>query len=208
LSVVWQRRALALAGLVQTVHLVSSVARTGIVAQDVMEASLASVFVQNPDSISEIYQGSRGVRSGLGLTREMLQQFNLTAHGEILRYLLAVTNLERQLARDSAMLDQLGAGIARIDERRLQRDADPHRVDDESIEQLASLYEATLSDIKPRIRIAGNRQQLNIPANIHRVRALMLAAVRAAVLWHQVGGRRWQILLNRGQLGQGLDHIR
>jgi len=203
----WEQRALALAGLVQTLHLVSSVAHTGIVARDVMEASLASIFIQNPDSISDIYQGSRGIRSGLSQTRDMLQQFNLKTHGEILRYLLAVTNLERQLARDASMLDNLGAGIAQLDEQRLQRNADPHCVDDETIEQLAVLYEATLSDIKPRIKIAGNRQQLNIPANIHRVRALMLAAVRAAVLWHQVGGQRWQLLLHRGDLRQGLMHI-
>lgn len=207
MSVAWEQRALALAGLTQTVHLVSSVARTGIVARDVMEASLASIFIQNPDSISDIYQGSRGIRSGLSLTREMLQQFSLQAHGEILRYLLAVTSLERQLARDSSMLDQLGAGIARLDEQRLLRDPDPHHVDDDTIEQLAGLYEATLSDITPRIKIAGNRQQLDIPVNIHRVRALMLAAVRAAVLWHQVGGRRWQILLHRRALKQGLMHI-
>lgn len=207
MSVVWEQRALALAGLVQTVHLVSSVARTGIVARDVMEASLASIFIQNPDSISDIYQGSRGIRSGLSQTREMLQQFNLQTHGETLRYLLAVTNLERQLARNSTMLDQLGTGIARLDEQRLLRDTDPHCVDDETIEQLAGLYEATISDIKPRIKIAGNRQQLNIPANIYRVRALMLAAVRAAVLWHQVGGSRWQLLLHRDDLRQGLAHI-
>jgi high frequency lysogenization protein len=172
-----------------------------------MEASLASIFIQNPDSISDIYQGSRGIRSGLSQTREMLQQFNLQTHGETLRYLLAVTNLERQLARNSTMLDQLGTGIARLDEQRLLRDTDPHCVDDETIEQLAGLYEATISDIKPRIKIAGNRQQLNIPANIYRVRALMLAAVRAAVLWHQVGGSRWQFLLHRDDLRQGLAHI-
>jgi high frequency lysogenization protein len=207
LSIAWQQRALALAGLVQTVHLVSSIARTGIVARDVMEASLASVFVQNPDSISEIYQGARGIRTGLSQTREMLQEFNLQTHGEVLRYLFAVTHLERQLSRDPGMLERLGDGIARLDEQRLQRDPDPHHVDDETIKQLATLYEDTLSDIEPRIKIAGNRQQLNIPANIHRVRALLLAAVRSAVLWHQVGGRRWHLVLQRSHLKQGLTHI-
>ena len=42
---------------------------------------------------------------------------------------------------------------------------------------------------------------------MEKVRANLLAAVRSAVLWRQVGGRQWQLLLYRRQcsmLARGL----
>jgi high frequency lysogenization protein len=206
-SLAWEKRTLALAGLLQTVHLVSAAARTGMLARDTMETSLASVFVLNPKSISDVYQGTRGIRTGLGLLGDMLKGFNLNAHGEVLRYTLAVIQLERQLAGEPAMLNVLGARLAVIDAQRLLRQADPQQVDDQTIAELAELYESTLSQLEPRIRIAGSRQHLETPANIKRVRALLLAAVRAAVLWHQVGGRRWQFLLGRGNMQHALKNL-
>jgi high frequency lysogenization protein len=207
MSITWEKRTMALAGLLQTVHLVSAAARTGMLARDTMETSLASIFVLNPDSISEVYQGTRGIRTGLGLLGEMLKGFNLNAHGEVLRYMLAVIQLERQLASEPAMLKMLGERIAVIDEQRRLRQEDPQQVDDQTIAQLAELYESTLSQIEPRIKIAGSRQHLQTPVNINRVRALLLAAVRAAVLWHQVGGRRWQFLLGRGNMQHALKNV-
>jgi high frequency lysogenization protein len=44
-------------------------------------------------------------------------------------------------------------------------------------------------------------------AVVERVRASLLAAVRSAVLWRQIGGRQWQLLLHRRQcsmLARGL----
>ena len=40
-----------------------------------------------------------------------------------------------------------------------------------------------------------------------RVRALFLAGVRAAFLWHQLGGRRWQLLFQRKRLLTAIESI-
>jgi len=55
--------------------------------------------------------------------------------------------------------------------------------------------------------VSGNPQQLQQPAVVEKVRANLLAAVRSAVLWRQVGGRQWQLLVYRRQcsmLARGL----
>jgi len=42
---------------------------------------------------------------------------------------------------------------------------------------------------------------------VDKVRAALLASVRSAVLWHQLGGRQWQLLISRKQcamLARGL----
>lgn len=55
--------------------------------------------------------------------------------------------------------------------------------------------------------VTGNPQQLQQPKVVEKVRASLLAAVRSAVLWRQIGGRQWQLLLYRRQcsmLARGL----
>lgn len=37
---------------------------------------------------------------------------------------------------------------------------------------------------------------------ILKIRALLLAGVRSAVLWRQVGGRRWQLFLWRNKFAK------
>jgi high frequency lysogenization protein len=48
--------------------------------------------------------------------------------------------------------------------------------------------------------VRGDPLHLQNPDNQNRVRALLLAGIRAAMLWRQVGGTRWQILLKNKQI--------
>lgn len=206
-GVPWQKRVIALGGMLQAVHLVSSIARTGMVSQDTMEDSLRSVFVVNPDSIAAVYGGVEGVRTGLKLVNEVMVKFNVRQHGDLLRYSLAVIKLERNLSRRTDMLRELGARIAAVDEQRMLRGAGGQNIDEQVVAALAEVYEDILSRIEPRIRVSGRRNYLQSATNINRIRALLLAAVRAAVLWHQVGGRRWQLLLARGHMNVALKYL-
>lgn len=200
-SLEYQKRALALAGIVQAVHLVSSIARTGMVSQDSLEASLRSIFVTNPGSISEVYKGTEGVRLGIKLLGELLSQFDLEQHRDLVRYSLAVMKLERTLSARPALARDLGARIARVDDKGLME------VSADTVSALALVYEDTLSLVEPRIIISGQQRYLQGGQNIERIRALLLAAVRSAVLWHQVGGRRWQLLLARKKLLESLKYL-
>ena len=68
------------------------------------------------------------------------------------------------------------------------------------IARFADIYQRTLSELKPRIQVYGDAGFLQQPDNINRVRALLLTGIRAAVLWQQKGGRRWQFLFQSGKL--------
>ncbi|MEX0941635.1 MAG: high frequency lysogenization protein HflD [Pseudomonadales bacterium] len=206
-SIVYQRRVLALAGMLQASHLVSSIARTGMASQDAMDSSLRSVFVLNPASISDVYAGTDGVRVGLKLAAEMLTGFDFREHADLLRYTFAVIALERKLATEPRLLRELGARIASVDERRHLNENGNKLLDEDTVAALAEVYESTLSQIEPRIRVSGRQNLLKHAINVNRIRALLLSAVRSAVLWHQVGGRRWQLALARGQMKQALEYI-
>jgi high frequency lysogenization protein len=48
--------------------------------------------------------------------------------------------------------------------------------------------------------VSGEPLHLDNKDNQARIRAALLGGVRAAMLWRQVGGRRWQILLGQRRL--------
>jgi high frequency lysogenization protein len=62
------------------------------------------------------------------------------------------------------------------------------------------LYQDTLSTLSFRVQVTGNVQHLKTPANADKIRALLLAGVRSAMLWKQLGGKRWQLILQRRQI--------
>tara|TARA_R110002072_G_scaffold7773_2_gene41479 strand:- start:13087 stop:13704 length:618 start_codon:yes stop_codon:yes gene_type:complete len=200
---IYEKRVLALAGLVQAVHLVISAAKTGMIAQDSLDKSLKSIFVQNPGSIAEVYGGTSDISLGLNLLKDILNNFNAESHGDIVRYSLAVITLERAFVAQPDKLRALGSEITRIDQLRMLN-ADNAGVSEEIVTQLADTYEQIVGQVQPRIKISGNRSHLQNMGNVKRIRALLLSALRSAVLFHQVGGRRWQLLLKRGRYKEAL----
>jgi high frequency lysogenization protein len=91
------------------------------------------------------------------------------------------------------MMNQLGESI-----QSSVRQADHFHITHESvIGSLADTYKQTLSTLSFRIKVAGNPQILQNSHNANKVRALLLAGIRGAILWRQVGGRRWHLLFNR-----------
>jgi high frequency lysogenization protein len=64
---------------------------------------------------------------------------------------------------------------------------------------LADIYVNQISTMQPRIMVSGDPSYLHNPDNINRIRSLLLAGIRAAMLWWQIGGRRRQILFNRSR---------
>ena len=193
-----EERALALAGLVQSCYLVAGVARTGMASQDNLTGCLESIFVTNPNETLDVYKDGHGVRKGLRLVTEILGELNISEHRETIHYVLGVLSLERRLRQTPKLMRSLGAGISAIQEHRHLNELSA--TDEDVISRLSRLYEDTAGTVQPRIRIQGQQKHLANTMNTSRIRALLLAAIRSAVLWYQLDGRRSQWLLGRGKL--------
>lgn len=183
-----ETRVLALAAIFQAVSLVRGLAQDGDCDDEAMTASLASVFKLESDSAAEIFDGSRGVRYGLRVLIEQIEGEQRDLH--LFHMLVNVMKLERSLARDRGANQRLGAALVDM-QRQLRHFPVTHPT---IMARLADLYCANLSRLRPRITVVGNPLYLQQPKLAERVRALLLAAVRAAVLWHQLGGRRRHLL--------------
>ena len=68
------------------------------------------------------------------------------------------------------------------------------------LSQLAAIYRQSISTLQPKIMVKGETPHLQSPDNINKIRALLLAGIRSAMLWRQVGGLRRQILFSRRKL--------
>ena len=194
-------RVLALAGLFQAVGLAQQLANQGRCDEGAMESSVASVFRIDAPSAAAVYGGVSGVRLGL---RNLISQLDDSSRDMALtRMAVTVMRLERTLARRPELTAKLQEGIVAA-----KRQVDHFGQDSpQVVRRLAGLYAYTLSMLSPREKVSGNPQFLQQPAVVEKVRTNLLAAVRSAVLWRQVGGRQWQIVLNRHQcsmLARGL----
>ncbi|MCF7220326.1 high frequency lysogenization protein HflD [Marilutibacter chinensis] len=194
-------RTLALAGLLQALAQVRRIAETGQANGDVLTTSLDSVFRIDAASPADVYGGQAALRPGLTLLREY---FGSRLKDEQLpRLALAVIQLERRFVADDAMARRVRDGIV-AQQAPAERQGSTHP---EVMSALGDLYAATLSHLRPRVLVQGNPHYLGQPDVVAEVRAVLLAAVRSAVLWRQLGGSLWDLLLRRRQIVAAVEQL-
>lgn len=193
---------LALAGIFQSARLVQGLAREGRADADGQRALIQSVLALDAPDVPAVYGGVAGLRIGLELLRSRLHGHSSPADVEMARYVVAVLQLEKVLRGRPDLLDAIRRGIETAQERMKFFETGPEgdAVHPLLVEKLAELYSQTISTLTPRILVSGEHGNLSNPAIAARVRALLLAGIRSAVLWRQLGGRRWQLLLARGRI--------
>ena len=186
-------RVIALAGLFQAASLVNQVARTGSVAQPEFETLMRSLFVSTPQSAEEVY-GSR-LELALGLRSIMTQMGDDASLRNVdkTRYAVNTLQLERLLHKKPEVLQQIATEL-----ESMQQQLEHFEIGHATITaRLADIYLKNISTLGARIMVSGEHNFLETPDNANRVRALLLAAIRAAVLWRQCGGSRWQLMFKR-----------
>ena len=200
---------LALAGIFQSARLVQQLAREGRTDNDALRASIQSILALDAPDVETVYGGARGVRLGLELLSTRLSGKTQPSDMEMARYVVALVQLEGTLRRRPAMLDAIRQGIdtARAQMKFFQNDAPLEDVHPLLMDKLAELYSQTISTLTPRIMVSGEHGHLNNPAIAAKVRAALLAGIRSAVLWRQLGGRRWQLLFTRGKIARSAAEL-
>ncbi|AOY87404.1 lysogenization regulator HflD [Marinobacter salinus] len=185
---------LALAGVFQAANLVQQLAHNGQCSEASLETCIRSLFATNPASTLDVYGGElTDIREGLVTLSSVLSKQSKQQDIEVLRYVLNLIHLESKLNKRPDMLDVIGS---RIDQARHTASHFGY-THSNLISNLASIYADTISTFRLRIQVSGNPTVLQREENAAKVRALLLAGIRSAVLWRQTGGRRWQLIFSR-----------
>lgn len=184
---------LALAGIFQASALVRQIAHEGSCHRASYETSLNSLFVISPDSTQEVYDGAQNLNFGLRELIDALGKDSQKQNVEIIRYALNLIHLENKLRKNADMLALISDRISSARNQITHFDGFHPNV----VKNLASIYTDTISTFNLRIQVSGQPQYLKIHENADKIRALLLSGIRSAMLWRQVGGRRWHLLFKR-----------
>jgi len=195
-------RSLALAGLFQCVKLVRASATGAPVNDESLQTCLHSLFVFDSDTLEDIYTGRENLQLGLKTLAEQLSG-KTERDIEITRMVISLMHLSAKLQKNSLMKQQLHDELLSIQAKLEQFELGSSVIN----AQLAEVYSHTISTLSPRIMVKGEANLLQQADHINRIRALLLAGIRSAMLWHQLGGSRLQILFGRKKLLQEIEHL-
>lgn len=196
------QQCLALSGVAQSAYLVKQLAQHGMVGQDKLNTLLRSLFISNPKTTEEVY----GSVSRLNLGMQVLQEIVRNDEGslksaDVLRYFLGLLHLERKMSAKNGMLEVIGSRLDAMDHLPLD---DPDLANSVLLEEVSSLYKDTLSTLPFRIQVTGEVNFLKNEDIANKIRAVLLTGIRSAVLWCQLDGRRWHLLLGRKKIDRHL----
>ncbi|MBY5920317.1 high frequency lysogenization protein HflD [Ferrimonas balearica] len=196
---------MAFAGLCLAVHQVRELSRFGRVDEELLGATLNTVLVTDPDSAEDVYQGC-DLRLGYQTLVDQLGDGN-KKDVDLTRYVVGILALERKLSSKPAALSMLAERLSQVKRQRHHYEV----TDEQVLSNMASVYSDVISPLGARIQVVGSPAQLQQPLNQYRIRALLLAAIRSAVLWRQLGGKRRQLVLSRRAMvkdaTQALQHL-
>lgn len=191
-----EERVLTLAGVFQAARLVRRTAQSGRTIDSDVETCLRSVLQTNADHAEDIYGGAPRLRLGLQTLIDQMGSLEKNRDMELTRYMVMILHLEHKLSKNKAMLAELSKGIE------LARSQTEYftLTHTNVIASLANLYQNTISTLQPRIMVTGQPEILSDSENANLIRALLLAAIRSAVAWHQCGGGRLQLMFQRKRI--------
>lgn len=189
-------QAMALAGIAQAATLASQLAREGRADSTAFAGTVHSILMLDADNTESIFIDRHHLQLGLQAVRDTFER-DSSHHAEVMRYCASLLHLQRQLARNHAMLATLGERINQI-----QKQVAIHGSETNSqvISSIAALYADTLSTFRFRIQINGNPQYLQQDNIAAQIRTVLLGGVRAVTLWRQLGGSRLDFILRRKQI--------
>ncbi|ABG40896.1 protein of unknown function DUF489 [Paraglaciecola sp. T6c] len=189
-------RSLALAGVCQAAALVKQVSKHGTCDEQAFKASIESIIITEPDNTEQVYGQIGNLKIGFDMLRAQLGNSATPKDTEITRYIANLLSIERKLARSAKRMNELGDRINHIKRQQLHLDL----FEGQMLSNLASIYSDVVSPVTAKIQVSGDPELLKQSDNQHKVRALLLAGLRSAVLWRQLGGKRRQVLFNRQRI--------
>jgi high frequency lysogenization protein len=197
------QQTLALASMFQSANLITQMARGETVNQAAFDCSSDSLFTLDASSVEDIFGPGDGLMQGLKALIAYLGGEVKNPDRTMAYYVLSMIKLEGRLVKNNKMVESVQKGLKDILKQSQDFDLSPmarvHKID--------GLYQNTISQIKPRILVQGDQHHLSNSDTTSKIRTLLFAGIRAAVLWRQLGGSRLKLLFSRKKYVQQARQI-
>ncbi len=189
-------QAIALAALLQCARLVHQLAYQGQVENTTaLNTVIRGLFAFDPKDTADTYGQLLNLHLGFETLIKLLAGGQRSPNdAELIRYGVTLVNIAQSFMADDQRSRQVFDRLTA-----LKPSFEAHGADDALMTSLDQLYRETISTLSTRMVINGEQRYLETPRIAHQIRALLLAGLRATVLWRQVGGSRWALIFKRGQ---------
>ncbi len=209
---------IALAAFYQAIQTIDELARTGNAPEHDLQTCIESLFIFDAPSTESIYGGIVALKSGLnGLIKQLNGETYLDNSTEgsanknnqkmniyLAQYAIGILHLQKKLSQQPAILDTI---TTRLEVAKRQAELFSSTTHENVMANIADIYSENISPLATKIMVQGDQNHLSNTLTVNKIRSLLLAAVRAAVLWNQLGGRRWHILFKRKKILQMANTI-
>jgi len=199
----WESQAIALAAVLESAMIVDQLARTGAAPTGEMEALCSALFQFEWEHIGDVFGGTDGLHRGLARLRDLCRQGSTGSAKQVMGYAMSMLYLSDKLGRDKDKLEIIRNRLDHTSHKIEYFDADFDNI----AASVSSIYQDTLSQYRYRIQVSGSAEHLQNARTADRVRTLLFAGVRAAMLWRYVGGSRLRFLLNRKRIAAACDTL-
>lgn len=188
-----ENQTMALAGMFQAAVLIDELALSGSSDSAAFSGSFNSLFTFDAPTTREVYGEVSSLNRGFTALDEYLGGQARAASGNIAYYVLSMMKIAAVLMADQRLSDSLSNGLLDIERRSVEFDLPRAGI----ISKIDGLYQETVSHLNPRILVRGEQNHLLNDDTAARIRTLLLAGIRSAVLWRQLGGNKWKLFLAR-----------
>ena len=192
----FKNQCIAMAAIIQAAHIADEIAVTGKYSEKHLKASANSVFSVDTSNLAEIYPDLSELKLGLQNLISIFSDGKTYTKSRVVRYTFAIIQLQLILEKDPNMLMQIHEKL------RIKNEQATDTLESlfNHCFQAAEIYSTTLSKLRFKIYITGDRELISENNNEKIIRAMLLAGIRAAFLWHQFGGRRWKLFFQRRKM--------
>ena len=195
---------IALAALFQCCTQINRIAHTGYCDEQAVSTVFRALLVTNPKTIEDIYKISE-LKTGF---RGLIEGFSAegitdNSANELVKLAMQVISLTDRIVRNTSLYNRLSNEIDTLKDQIEKACPDFLEgktsvvLSSENVEKFAQLYQSLISPNFSKLLIFGEERFLSSTENQNRIRALLLAGIRAVVLWNQVGGKKLYLMFRR-----------
>ena len=188
-----QNQSLALAGVFQAATLVNMLSINGKLDQRALDCSYHSLFTFESTEAMEIFGGLENLQVGMNTLNDQLSGQEGFIDKSVAYYVLSMLKIASRLKSNNKMASQIFNSLQSIQTLATEFEQN----NDNIYKKIDGLYQDTISHLRPRIMVQGDQNYLTNDYNARKIRVLLLAGIRSAVLWHQLGGKKWYLLIFR-----------
>lgn len=189
-----ENQTIALAGVFQAASLVDQLSTTGKTNQSAFDCSFDSLFTFEAPTTIEIYSDLVSIQSGLKALKIYLSGEGDKPTKAMTYYILTLLKIAKQLKKNGTMSSKIFERLQAIETQSSTFEFGRSIV----TSKIGELYQETISTINPRVIVKGEQNYLTNIDTASKIRTLLLAGIRSAILWNQIGGSQWKLLFTRG----------